>query len=406
MYIKLSGTTDVRTVAQIYASQPKIRELTDANFWNIFYDSNKVLVVSFWANSCATCNDVAETLIKVAERCYKGPYGQVKFYHIQWDKTVNPKIYEQFGFKSIPVVFFYYTTTGRPPTRECPLLEGALPDKSQETRRRIFDLEPFLSTIRNILRRHQNNVGQSGLFQEINFYDRVSFRLAYLGKLRIPWCRNSSQIRLIERAEWTKIYDESRKPRYDTILLTQQIHQSGLILQVASIEDQRKQLENLFKDAKKSEKEQGIYIVVEVKNQKARLYFERAKPVTSSRDEFEFEYGRHKFESPKGIRFVPNDPNKQVIGTLHTHYIQGNPSVNQTTHTGTTWSSQKQSVERIVHAVSEKDILAAKIDQIVVYAMEADQIHKALPNGSVINGIKKPFNVLIDALESFAGKTR
>ena len=63
-------------------------------------------------------------------------------------------------------------------------------------------------------------------------------------------------------------------------------------------------------------------------------------------------------------------------------------------------------IERIVHAVSEKDGNGAISDQIVVYAMEADQIHKAMPNGRVINGMKKTFNVLVDALESFAGKTQ
>jgi hypothetical protein len=63
-------------------------------------------------------------------------------------------------------------------------------------------------------------------------------------------------------------------------------------------------------------------------------------------------------------------------------------------------------VERIVHEVSTKDRNGAISDQIVVYAMEADQIHKAMPSGRVINGMKKNFNVLVDALESFAGKTR
>ncbi len=402
MYIKLDGATTIQTAAQIYASQPKIRELTDANFWNIFYELNKVLIVSFWASSCAPCTDVAEAMVKVADFCYKGPHGQVKFYHVQWDKNVNPKIYERFGFKSIPVVFFYYTTTGRPPTRECPLLEGSLPDKFRETRT-IFDPEAFLSRIRVILRRHPNNGRQGGLFQEIHFYERVNFRLAYLGQVRVPGCRNSLQIRLTSRAEWIKIFDNSRKPTYNPVQLEQQIHQNSLVLQVNSIEDQRKQLDNLFKDAKKTEKEQGVYIVFEVKNQKARLYFERAKPVTSSRDEFE--YWHYNLESLKGIKFVPGDLDKQVIGTLHTHYIKGNPSVSQTSHSGTTWSSKEQVVERIVHAVSEKDILAAKTAQIVVYAMEADKIHKALPNGSVINGIKKRLNVLIDALESFAGKS-
>jgi hypothetical protein len=45
---------------------------------------------------------------------------------VQWDDKVNPRLRERFGFKSIPVVFFYYTSTGRPPTKGAPLLEGSL----------------------------------------------------------------------------------------------------------------------------------------------------------------------------------------------------------------------------------------------------------------------------------------
>jgi hypothetical protein len=148
----------LRTATDIYASQSKIKELTDSNFWNIFYDLNKVLVVSFWSSSCASCNVVAEAMVNVANRFYKGPHGQVKFYHIRWDKKVNPKIYERFGFKSIPVVFFYYTTTGRPPTRECPLLEGSLPKLvkySPQEVSKIFAPEEFLVRIRNILQQQK-----------------------------------------------------------------------------------------------------------------------------------------------------------------------------------------------------------------------------------------------------------
>ena len=157
-------------------------------------------------------------------------------------------------------------------------------------------------------------------------------------------------------------------------------------------------------------KEQGLYIVVEVKNGKARLFFQPAIPLTSSRDEFEFTLCRQDLSNGKKLRFVPpcvsgvvNE--KQVIGTLHTHYIKSTPSVSQTTTTGTTWRSEGERVERIVHEVSEKDINSARDNQIVVYAIEADRIHKAMPNGRIINGMKKTFNVLVDALESFAGKT-
>ncbi|HEY6401010.1 MAG TPA: thioredoxin domain-containing protein, partial [Blastocatellia bacterium] len=59
------------TSASIYANpanQLLVRELTDANFWNIFFDRNKVLVVDFWATWCPPCNDVAKVMVDVAKR--------------------------------------------------------------------------------------------------------------------------------------------------------------------------------------------------------------------------------------------------------------------------------------------------------------------------------------------------
>lgn len=436
MYIGLTNVAPIRTAAQIYASHSKVRELTDANFWNIFYDPHKVVVVAFWATSCALCNDVAAVMVKVADHCYKGPHGRVKFYHVQWDKTVNPKIFERFGFGSIPVVFFYYTSTVRPPTRECPLLEASLP-RTYSPLDELLDPDKYLSKIRTILRRHPED---RGLFQTIDFYDRVDPHLAYLGRLHVPWCRNVWRIRLIDPRDLAKIYDDNRKPKtttmsdwaidlpgtpvhrklfpkatgshahveYDFIQIERKIRQMSLILQVDSMANQTTQLNALFSDAKQTEKEQGFYIVVEVKKAKARLYFQRAIPVTSTRQHFEFPLGSQNLSDGKKIRYVFEGGKpvreKQVIGTLHTHYIKTTPSVSQTRQ-GTTSRHGGEMVERIVPGVSQEDIDSATDNQIVVYAMEADQIHKVTPRGTVINGMKKTFNVLVNALESFAGKS-
>lgn len=151
----------------------------------------------------------------------------------------------------------------------------------------------------------------------------------------------------------------------------------------------------------------------------AKLYFQAAVPLTSTETEFEFALGIPKndftkkevLSNGKKIRFVPGDNCnqsgsncKQVIGTLHTHYIKSTPNIKQTTATGITIRPRGEQISRIVHAVSEKDVNSAKDNQIVVYAIEANQIHKAMPNGRVINGMERTFNVLVDALESFAGK--
>lgn len=138
----------IRTAKQIYASQSKVKPLVDANFWNIFYDRNKLVVVAFWADSCRACADSAAVMSDMANRYFKGPAGPVKFYQVQWDPKVNPRVHRSFGFKSIPVVFFYYTSSGKPPTKAAPLLEGSLGQGDRH------DPNRYVHTIEAILRRH------------------------------------------------------------------------------------------------------------------------------------------------------------------------------------------------------------------------------------------------------------
>lgn len=139
------GLASTRTVKQIYASQTKVKPLVDANFWNIFYDRNKLVVVAFWADSCRACAESASVMTSMANRFFKGPAGPVKFYQVQWDPKVNPRVHQSFGFKSVPVVFFYYTSTGRPPTKAAPLLEASLGyDERHEASRFVQRIEAIL----------------------------------------------------------------------------------------------------------------------------------------------------------------------------------------------------------------------------------------------------------------------
>jgi thiol-disulfide isomerase/thioredoxin len=145
------GMGDSQPLAkQIYAGQPGIKSLNDSDFWNIFNDRNKVLVVSFWADSCRPCDEVAKVMASVAESYAKGADARlVNFYQVQWDPKVNPQLYQRFGFKGIPVIYFYYTSTGKPPSHAAPLLEGSLGgDKGQ------FDPQQYDWRIKSMLRRH------------------------------------------------------------------------------------------------------------------------------------------------------------------------------------------------------------------------------------------------------------
>ncbi len=277
----------------------------------------------------------------------------------------------------------------------------------------------------------------------LDFYDRVAPHLEYLGSLYSPAKQDAWEIRLINRTDLIGIYSANRKisksatisdfaismPRtylenklfpqgegtavglqsyaYDYKKIAAQSRLQSLLVQIDDEVIQKKQLNDLFKTAKDTEKEQGVYIVVEVLNQenKARLYFLRALPITSARDEFTFALGKTEMNGKK-IMSVPGARNKQVIGTVHTHYLKTAPRVEQTTTISHTMRFKDQVSQRIEHAVSDLDINSAKENQYIVYAIEDKQLHKALPTGKAINGLKRTFNVLTDALESFAGKQR
>ena len=139
-----------QTAKQIYAGQSQVRELTDRGFQNIFLDRGKLIVVAFWADSCRPCDAVASTVVSVAQKIAQGPHARlVKFYHAQWDPAVNPRLHMRYGFKNVPVVFFYYMCSGTQPTRETPLLEASTRGDRFDT-----DAATYLRNIETILHRH------------------------------------------------------------------------------------------------------------------------------------------------------------------------------------------------------------------------------------------------------------
>lgn len=145
------------TARQVYAGQSRVRELTDRNFQTIFYDRNKVIVLAFWADTCRPCDAVASTVVSVAARFAQGPLAKlVKFYHAQWDPRVNPRLHRQYGLRGIPVVYFYYTSSGRQPDRAAPLLEAAAGGD-----RFAADPAKYIRDIEQILARHGHTAASS-----------------------------------------------------------------------------------------------------------------------------------------------------------------------------------------------------------------------------------------------------
>ena len=260
----------------------------------------------------------------------------------------------------------------------------------------------------------------SPLFR-VDFYDKYDPHFKYLGRLVIKSSRWRWQIRLINPQDLINIFNANRNRKaalsdfavnipgteleqklfpkeaglfwlgqFDYEKIERQSVKHSLILSVDHTTKQRKQLKQLLSKAKKTQKEQGLYIILELEQSKnkARLYFKPAVGLKSEKDRIEWNF-TYQVVNGKRITYLPNTgPNKgsqkqQVIGTVHTHYIEG---------------------KRLAPRVSTLDICSANKQEIVVYAIESKQTHKAMPNCTVHNKIKKKFNLLVDALESFAGK--
>ncbi|HEX8096962.1 MAG TPA: hypothetical protein VF507_02955, partial [Pyrinomonadaceae bacterium] len=217
-----------------------------------------------------------------------------------------------------------------------------------------------------------------------------------------------------------KLFPETvgRQPAFNRSQIGEQARQQSLLLQVDDPDTQKRVLDGLLAEAKRTKREQGSYIVVEVNNTQntARLFFLPATPRSASGEDFVFNIAVQSVRVGRRVIrtvYVPGaepkpgrDSFRQVIGTIHTHFLEMAPSVAQTTTTGTTQRPDGTTERRIVHAVSTLDINSAKDNQIVVYALEAKNAHRALPDGTFQNNRPRWPDMLMDALNAFSGRAR
>jgi hypothetical protein len=77
---------------------------------------------------------------------------------VQLDAPENRSLNARLPFKAIPLTYFYYTGTGRVPTRTAPLLEGAIEG--------AFPEDAYIWRIEAILRRHGQRSGTELLINQ------------------------------------------------------------------------------------------------------------------------------------------------------------------------------------------------------------------------------------------------
>jgi thioredoxin 1 len=78
-----------------------ITHATDETFEKLVLESERPVVVDFWATWCGPCRMVAPELEKLAEK-YEGVLDIVKV-----DVDANPGISQAFGIQSIPTIAFF-----------------------------------------------------------------------------------------------------------------------------------------------------------------------------------------------------------------------------------------------------------------------------------------------------------
>lgn len=98
---------------------------------------------------------------------------------------------------------------------------------------------------------------------------------------------------------------------------------------------------------------------------------------------------------PRFAALTATNPDERVIGDIHTHALL-DPDLNST-------SMGMRTGMRLIHAVSDIDIDAAKQDHFPVYAIDSRYLHRADPDGSEHNLLKKKGNLLREALRIFGG---
>ncbi len=79
----------------------KVRDISDSSFEQEVLQSDKLVLVDFWAEWCAPCRMMAPAIEAIAEK-YQGSASVVK---VNVDE--NPSISQRYGIKGIPTLILF-----------------------------------------------------------------------------------------------------------------------------------------------------------------------------------------------------------------------------------------------------------------------------------------------------------
>lgn len=147
--------------------------------------------------------------------------------------------------------------------------------------------------------------------------------------------------------------------------------------------DQKTVLEALFQQAKNAHgAEKGVYLVFSFKL--SRLFLAPAtnrSPADKQKREFTWDLGR----DSTGRVVMPTDGTQIVVGTLHTHWDDAGHE-----HPGVS---------------VDKDVPSAKTNQMVVYALDRNSLHRVNPDGAINNGLNRNLSDVLTPALLIYGKT-
>jgi hypothetical protein len=128
----------------------------------------------------------------------------------------------------------------------------------------------------------------------------------------------------------------------------------------------------------------------------ATLRLVQATNVTMDGDHAVIPISHATFTGGRRVAVLAGNANERLVGDIHTHALL-DPDATST-------ATGMRTGMRLIHGVSDVDVAAARTDRFVVYAIDSRFLHRANPDGSKNDRLKKKGNVLREALRIFGGE--